>query len=243
MRLLILDYDGTLAPFRVDRMGALPYPGVTDSLELIMRSARSRVVIISGRTIAELLELLDMSRFPELWGSHGWERMTPDGNITAFPPDPEARRGLDEAERFLSDIGLSARSERKPASLALHVRGLADGRATAIRESVTDTWRSIADRNGLYVSDFDGGLELRTPGRDKGSALEEVLRDAPQNAVIAYMGDDNTDEDAFRALGQRGLGVLVNAVLRPTMADIWISPPDELNHFLERWAGACGGSE
>jgi trehalose-6-phosphatase len=65
-----------------------------------------------------------------------------------------------------------------------------------------------------------------------------VLSETAAGGQIAYLGDDLTDEDAFRALKPRGLAVLVRAVLRDTSADVWIRPPRGLLHFLERWRDA-----
>jgi len=49
------------------------------------------------------------------------------------------------------------------------------------------------------------------------------------------LGDDRTDEDAFKSIKGRGLGVLVREAFRPTYADVWIKPPEELLAFLARW--------
>ncbi len=54
-------------------------------------------------------------------------------------------------------------------------------------------------------------------------------------AAVAYLGDDRTDEDAFRELNGKGLSVLVRKEQRPTAAEIWIEPPAELLDFLEKW--------
>jgi trehalose-6-phosphatase len=56
---------------------------------------------------------------------------------------------------------------------------------------------------------------------------------------VAYLGDDRTDEDAFKALAGRGLAVLVREELRPTAAAVWLRPPVELLDFLQRWMTAC----
>src|SRR5215813_10629982 len=77
-RALLLDYDGTLAPFRTQRDEAVPYPGIRGALSAIMKTCQTRLVVISGRSIADLAPLLGLSPCPEMWGSHGWERKLPD---------------------------------------------------------------------------------------------------------------------------------------------------------------------
>ena len=76
-----------------------------------------------------------------------------------------------------------------------------------------------------------------TATRDTVDEIAHEMGDAP----IAYLGDDRTDEDAFRALQGRGLTVLVRQELRPTSAELWLRPPDELMHFLNDWLSASRG--
>jgi len=77
-RVLLLDYDGTLAPFCVDRTLAFPYPEVPPLIVRIMRKG-TRVVLISGRPVREILLLSGICPQPEVWGSHGLERLKADG--------------------------------------------------------------------------------------------------------------------------------------------------------------------
>jgi hypothetical protein len=100
-RVLMLDYDGTLAPFQVRPDRALPYSGVTELLDDIMMAERSRIVIVSGRPIRELLPLLNLPSRPELWGAHGWERLRPDGSTVRVELHDAARRSLEEGERLV----------------------------------------------------------------------------------------------------------------------------------------------
>jgi hypothetical protein len=87
---------------------------------------------------------------------------------------------------------------------------------------------------------FDGGLELRAPGKNKGDAVSAILAESGPDFAAAYLGDDQTDENAFRAIKGRGLSILVRPEPRPTMADMWLRPPDELGRFLRDWLVACG---
>jgi len=73
-RVLLLDYDGTLAPFTVDRSLALPYPNVAERLMRIMKTG-TRVVLISGRPAREVVSLIGIDPHPEIWGSHSLERL------------------------------------------------------------------------------------------------------------------------------------------------------------------------
>ena len=242
-RVLLLDYDGTLAPFSVERDGATPYPGVRQVLSDILLAGHTRMVIISGRMLKGLTELLDMSALPEIWATHGWERRTVDGRYHLAPVPQTAREGLERALQGVREAGLDAQSEVKPASVALHWRGFTVAEADSMNRWARATWGPLMQSHSLELHDFDGGIELRVPGRDKGTAVRTVLAESPANAVVAYLGDDLTDEDAFLALPPDGLGVLVRPQFRPTAASAWIQPPEGLLSFLKRWRYASGEEE
>jgi trehalose 6-phosphate phosphatase len=237
---LLLDYDGTLAPFTLERDRAYPYPGVRKALDSLMAMELCRVVIISGRAVDGLLPVLGLKKTPEVWGSHGWERLGPDGYDP--PRLPEGMlEGLDELEHWGTKIGLGNRLERKPAATAVHLRGLERGEEFRLKSEAVRIMGDIASLYGLDLHEFDGGLELRPPGRHKGHAVKTLMKELGDACVLAYLGDDATDEDAFRALGQRGLGVLVRPQYRDTGARLWLTPPEELLWFIGRWTAACGG--
>lgn len=235
-RVLMLDYDGTLAPFHVRPEQAVPYPGVIDVLEELIAGEGNRVVIVSGRPAEEVAALLRPSARPEIWGAHGRERLMPGRGIQAAALPPAARQALAEARARASDFEQTgARIESKPASVALHWRGLAVPAAAKSRDLAEAAWRPLVDAGALDWLPFDGGVEVRARGADKGSAIKAVLAETGAGAAVAYLGDDITDEDAFRAVKDRGLAVLVRPECRETMADLWLKPPRELLEFLGRW--------
>jgi trehalose 6-phosphate phosphatase len=240
---LLLDYDGTLAPFSIDRQEALPYPGVVPTLQEIMASGRTRVVIVTGRSASEVVALLGIHPHPEVWGVHGLERLSPDGVYEIPPLDENITSALTEAERWLTTHGLQALGEHKPGSIAVHWRGLEEARTSEIRHQVVQGWFSIAQGALMSIMEFDGGVEMRMPDLDKGDAVRTVAEEMKPDAPIAYLGDDITDERAFNALGDRGLSVLVRAEWRKTSAQFWLRPPDELLDFLTRWMDACYGMQ
>ncbi|MFZ0449399.1 MAG: trehalose-phosphatase [Desulfatiglandaceae bacterium] len=229
---LLLDYDGTLAPFHTEPDKAFPYPGVRAILGEIMRETDIRVVIITGRWIKDLMPLLQLEKRPEIWGSHGLERLKSGGSYELAPMDEETLNGLVAADEWVDAAGLSERCEKKPGSIAIHWRGLDAERVKDIRGRVEPEWNFIAQGWGLSLKEFDGGLEISVPGRNKGDAVKTILTEMGRGAPAAYLGDDFTDEDAFKAIKGRGMGILVRAQLRPTAADMWIQPPEELLPFL-----------
>jgi trehalose 6-phosphate phosphatase len=240
-RALLLDYDGTLAPFCVERDRAVPYHGVREALAAILHSGRCRIVIISGRRAEEVVPLVGLEPLPEIWGCHGWERRLPNGTVLAKPLSPDTSGALTKARQWAVSEGLWGRCEEKVGSLAVHWRGLDGAAIRAMRDRVSGGWVPYAGGTGLQLREFDGGLELRAKGMDKGEAVRTILSELPPGAAVAYAGDDETDEDAFRVLSGQGLGVLVRTDVRPTAAAVWVRPPEELLEFLDRWRWACEG--
>jgi len=237
-KVLFLDYDGTLAPFKTNPGEALPYPGVRELIGRIMERSDTRLVIVSGRWTRDLIPLLGLRNLPEIFGSHGLERLRTDGSYEISPMDEKAVRGLATADEWMEDKDLLHRCEKKPGCLALHWRGLSKGVILDLKDAVLPRWRRLAEASGLDLIEFDGGIELRVPARNKGDAVKSVLDEIQQEGLsAAYLGDDSTDEDAFLAMKGKGIGVLVRKEFRPTAADLWIRPPGELLEFLSCWLG------
>ena len=234
-KVLLLDYDGTLAPFHIMAHKAQPYPGVREMLDKIMQCPDIRVVIITGRWIKDLIPLLQLQGRPEIWGSHGLERLKSDGSYEIASMDEGTLNGLVIADEWIEAIGYSDRCEKKPGCLAIHWRGLPEEKINKIRNQISPKWSVIAEGWGLSLTEFDGGIELRIPVRNKGDAVKTVLEETEQDAIAAYLGDDSTDEDAFKSIKGQGIGILVRKEFRATAADIWIKPPKELIAFLSSW--------
>ncbi len=243
--ILFLDYDGTLAPFRVRRDRAKPYPGVVQLLKRIQNVGdRTRLVIVSGRPVQEVANLLGLPR-TEIWGAHGWEHLDPKGRLHRESLSPDVARVLEKAELAVHRLGLDKRCERKYASVAFHVRGLRGDLQRSLLSKVETAWVALASTAELQLLKFDGGVELRARGQHKGAVVRRVLSEEDQRGSIpvAYLGDDETDEDAFAALEPPDLAVLVRREYRPTRARVWLRPPQELLRFLRRWLYAVGGLE
>jgi trehalose 6-phosphate phosphatase len=248
-RVLLLDYDGTLAPFRVDRSAATPLPGAVALLEAIAEAPRSRIVMLSGRRAREVRELLGETLALEIWGAHGVERLSPEGRLEISDTPGEAQRALTEARttilaRLTAELGvlpapeLEHRLELKPGGLAVHLRALTVSEAMAFDRAAREAAHGWKVLPPVRLVLFDGGLELRIPGPDKGDAVNAVLAEEtgdPASIAVACLGDDATDEDAFRAAPTTALTLLVADTPRESAARFRIGSGPGVLRFLDRW--------
>ena len=232
---LLVDYDGTLAPFQTMRDRAYPYPDVESILEDIIRCGKTRVIVVTGRPIRELQTLFRSSNNLEVWGTHGMEHMLVDGTYLQTAIDPGVDAILTQAEKWLIAADLASLAETKPGGIAVHCRGLPDAEIERVQIRVREGWAALAEQPGIKLFNFEEGLELRVAHPDKGDAVTAILEDLNSHTPIAFLGDDLTDEDAFRVLEDRGLSVLVRPEYRETRAKIWLKPPHELIDFFEQW--------
>jgi trehalose-phosphatase len=237
---LVLDYDGTLAPFCVDRNAAVPFPGVREAILRIQLQGHTRVVLISGRPPEEVRDLLGIEPPPEIWGVHGQLRLWPDGRTDVTPLKAADQETLNDAAQWITRHGYEQMAEFKPGSVALHWRGLPPEPAAEARNTIRQAWAPLAESGHLSLLEFDGGIELRPREPNKGTAVLSLLGELPPDAAFAYLGDDTTDEDAFRVLERtEALTVLVRSEWRESAARTWIRPPEDLLWFLAEWLERC----
>ncbi len=236
-RLLLLDYDGTLAPFKVERDKAVPYPGVRETIRGLIEEPDLKIIIISGRQADEVVELLGLKHHPEIWGVHGMERLTEEDVRTSHSLSIGAEKALKEAAHEAESLGIGSTMEKKSVSLAFHTRNMSRTETERINNIVTLKIFPITMGTGMELHKFDGGLEIRSGDVNKGDAVNTLFQELgdEDDIAAAYLGDDLTDEDAFKAMKGRGAAVLVREEFRETLADIWIRPPRELIKFLDRW--------
>lgn len=240
--LLLLDYDGTLAPFRVDRSKAHPFKGVREVIARIQEQTRTRVVVITGRPAREIGPLLRglppvVPHPVEVWGLHGAERLYADGKHELRLAEPETQRMLDQLREYLRHNNLGGEFEDKPNAAVMHWRGTSARTGRFIEQRTRELFERYAQHDGFTLLEFESGLELRT-GPNKGDAVRALAKEAAPGTPIAYLGDDVTDEAAFCAVNQLDglhLSALVRSEKRATQADVWLRPPAELRAFLKRW--------
>jgi trehalose 6-phosphate phosphatase len=245
--LLLLDFDGTLAPIRVDRYKVRPWAGVRELLSEIQKQGTTRMVVITGRPAVEIGPLLGVKPMPEVWGLHGAERQLVDGRRELAQAPPAARTTLEGVQARLRSDALGGLFEEKDNAAVMHWRGVPAKKAKEVERRTRELFEPLAREYGLTLLEFEAGLELRT-GPQKGDAVRALLRESKIDGMngraphpAAYLGDDLTDESAFHAIKGHGISILVRREKRESAADVWLRPPEELRQFLDRWLKASAG--
>jgi trehalose 6-phosphate phosphatase len=233
-RFLGLDYDGTLAPFHVDRMRARPFPRIRETLKALQETKATTLAVISGRPVAEVLNLLGNLKIT-LIGSHGYELLRPDGTLMVRDPRPEQQEGLRKARGLAVGLNLEGRLEPKVASIAFHTRGMRDEMASRLEAQIFAACSGITHEHGLECREFNGGVEIRATGWHKGDALSSLLATQPEGALAVYVGDDETDEDAFKAIQAHGIGIRVGKPGVRTAARGFLADSQAVLDFLGTW--------
>jgi trehalose-phosphatase len=232
---LFLDYDGTLTPI-VSRPELAVLPDATR--EVLRRlCARATVAVVSGRALSDAKALVGLEEIVYA-GNHGFEIRGPDGTALSREIGAEYVDDVARIRAVLAE-GLAAIArawvEDKAWSLSVHYRQVADDRAADV-ETVVD--RALEGFPRLRKHYGKKVIEVRPRvDWDKGRAvlwLLEALRLQGDDVLPMYLGDDVTDEDAFRALAGRGMGVLVSETPRPSAAALRLRDPGEVRAFLER---------
>jgi trehalose 6-phosphate phosphatase len=241
---VFLDYDGVLTPI-VDR----PDEAVmSDSMRAAVRAlaARCPVSVVSGRDRAVLQSLMGIDDLV-VAGSHGFDIWSPvHGDITHEGISDFSNLIAKVTERLRAEVGSipGVEVEPKHASVAVHYRRTApedrERVAAAVRVLLADYPDQLKVTPGKMVYELQPKIDW-----DKGKAvlhLMDVLGLTADDVVPMYVGDDITDEDAFRALGGRGVGIIVGhpddpeVADRTTAADFSLASTEEVEQFLNRLA-------
>jgi trehalose 6-phosphate phosphatase len=232
-RLLILDFDGVLAPIADHPDGAWPAAGALEAV--IALAERTSVAIVSGRPISDLQARLGPLSVT-LAGAHGAEVVHTDGSVEHLVDATDLTDRLDAVEhelRALVDAEPGWLVERKPTAVAVHHRlASTDSVAELLPRVRAHLDHSTAGSPPFTVLAGKAVLELRPATVDKGRALDLIAERTPGLTPVV-LGDDATDEDAFRAAAVRGgIAVLVAEVARETAASHRLRDPEAVVDFL-----------
>ncbi len=229
---LFLDMDGTLAEFERLPEEVGPTPRRTALLRRLVARTKGGVAMISGRALADLDRITDAAVIAAS-GVHGLELRHPDGRMEVAQPHPDMDRARSEF-RAVVDAHPQLLLEDKGLGLVLHYRA-----APKLERLATGAAERMAAQTGLLLQRGDMMVELRTPGRNKGHALQAFMQEPPfHGRTPVYIGDDLTDEHAFEAARDLGgHGVLVGPE-RATAARYRLAEVEAVLVWLERLAAS-----
>lgn len=230
---LFFDYDGTLTPI-VRRPEDATLPEARRSL-LRELATHVTVGIVSGRDLDDVRKMVALE---ELYyaGSHGFDVRGPGELRMQHEEARDRLPELDAAEQELRDH-LDAldgvRVERKGFAVAVHYREADEGDVETVEAAVND---AIGRHDGLRKKGGKKIFELQPDVPwDKGRAVRWLLEQlglTGPDVLPVYVGDDETDEDAFEALSGDGVGIRVGPPDEPTGADYHLRDPDELERLV-----------
>ncbi|GAB4861203.1 hypothetical protein Ancab_036361 [Ancistrocladus abbreviatus] len=243
---MFLDYDGTLSPIVEDPDRAF----MSDEMRAAVREVAKHfpTAIVSGRCRDKVYSFV---RLAELYyaGSHGMDIRGPAqghkhnevNQAVLCQPASEFLPVIDEVygillEKIKSTEG--AKVENNKFCLSIHFRCVEEKRWGELAEQVKEILKNYPK---LRLTQGRKVLEIRpTIKWDKGKALEFLLESLgfanSGDVMPIYIGDDNTDEDAFKELRKKnqGLGILVSKFPKETNASYTLKEPSEVKSFLQR---------
>ncbi|WP_436346936.1 trehalose-phosphatase [Natronorubrum sp. FCH18a] len=236
--LCCLDFDGTLSPIVDDPDAAAPTAENEDAVAALAAAPTVTTAVVSGRALADVRDRIDG---PKTYaGNHGLE--LDRGESVAV--HPVARKRAAKIERVCTALETAlepvpnTRIENKRLTGTVHVRSV----PPALRPIVKRQTDAVVDRFGGDALEISTGKRILEIGPSipwgKGNAVALIDADMPPETVPMYIGDDVTDESAFRVVEPAGIGVRVGGD-EPSAASCRLDAPDEVATFLE-WLGSVG---
>ena len=235
--LLLSDFDGTLTPIVSRPSGATLSEETRSVLKQLNDEEWCTVALISGRPLRDLVGRVNIEGIIYV-GNHGSEIEGP-GLFFQAPLPEESVSAIRRVVREIGALPLEFRGvevEDKELSLSVHFRNAAPADIGKIAARVSATVAPFVDFNFLRVDAGKKVFEVRPSSWDKGKAVDyvmESLRPRIGGFLPIFLGDDTTDEDAFRAVGDEGLTVFVGDDGVQSCASYRLSDTDEVLAFLK----------
>lgn len=239
--LLCLDYDGTLVPIAPHPSQATLPARTARLLERLSRQPGISVVLISGRALRDLKRLVGLPGLCYV-GNHGLE-LRGDGCRYVNPIARASRSRLNamarRAQAALASIP-GAWVEDKGLTVSLHWRAVPRSAQRAFHAAVARLAAPRVSDGAVRLTRGKRVMDIRPPvAWGKGDALTWLHRrltaDDPSRALLVYLGDDQTDEDAFRVVNRLGgISVFVGPSRRATAARWRLRDPREVREALAR---------
>lgn len=229
---IFFDYDGTLTPIVARPSEAKLSESMRTNLRKL--AVKYPVAIVSGRGLEEIQKFVGLKEIYYA-GSHGMEITGPEGVRKTDPIAEEALPLLNEKEERVRELLTEyegAELEKKRFSFAVHYRNVKESQQDAFKKRVEKigAHTKLKWRYGKKVLELQPAIDW-----DKGKAVLWLLEQTDvENPYTIYIGDDLTDEDAFEAIGKRGLSIVIADEHRETAAGYRLDSVEEVGRFIEK---------
>lgn len=232
--LVLLDYDGTLTPIVQRPEDAVLGEAMRAAIRTL--AGHCKVAVVSGRDLEDVRALVGLDEIVYA-GSHGFEIAGAGGRRFEYEAGKALLPALDDAQKeveaALKDVA-GAQVERKKFSLALHYRNVAEQDQGRVKEAAE---RALRRHEGLRVTAGKKVWDIQPDVEwNKGKAVEWIMAALEMDSCATlpvYIGDDITDENAFGAVWERGIGIVVRDEPRLTEAAYALDDSEEVRRFLE----------
>ncbi len=240
--LFLADYDGTLAKIVGRPEDAVLPAGVREKLKNLRQKPQTSVGVISGRSVKELKSMVGIEGI-YYSGNHGLEIEGPE--LSYVHPQAEAARAtmkdlaapLAEALRGIKGVIV----QEKGLSVSVHYRLAKPEKESAVTSTVKRITAPYIDRGEIKVYSMKKVWEIRPPlDWDKGKAAEFIGNEIKTKLNLSrwltiYLGDDATDEDAFKVLHRPdGWAVYVGGENKTSAAGYFLNSTAEVESLLGR---------
>ncbi|MDD5348202.1 MAG: trehalose-phosphatase [Candidatus Omnitrophica bacterium] len=238
--MLFFDFDGTLSAFASRPQKAVLARETSNMLSALSKNGSCRIAIVSGRALADVKKKTGLAGLCYV-GNHGLEIEGPELRHTINVGKDYRKRLKQIAPRLEAITSGFPGSfvEDKGLSLSVHYRGVDPRRARDLRTRLLALLLPYCVKNRVKIANGKMVLEVRPPKAwDKGKAVQWLIarwKALPgfRGAVPFYAGDDATDEDAFCALGNKGITVAVGKHYH-SAAQYYLNTQAEVNELLRR---------
>ena len=234
-RLLLLDYDGTLAPFHLKPAKAVPDEDLVALLARLSSDPANEVVVVSGRDRPTLEAWFGEERVGLVaehgawsrWRGGAWEKAPPARNDWK----PEIRSTLE----WFVDRTPGSSVEEKDFSLVWDYRRVDPDMAPLRARELKDALLYQVANLGLVVLEGSKGVEVKNAGVDKGTAVQKWFQSREWDFILS-VGDDVTDEDVFGRLPDTAYSLKVG--MGPTKAGHSVAAPEDVRSLLAEFIEA-----
>jgi len=226
--ILFLDYDGTLAPFKENPADAIPYPGITKLLNKLISHTDTKISIITGRTLKDIKKLINIKKIYYA-GIHGMEIEDFSSPVKKIPDNLRKK-----IISILSKQDLKI--EDKKYALTIHYKN------SYSEKNIFKIINKIINQDIYEIMKGRKIIELRPKNYHKGKAVAYLMNKLNSNIksmqpIVMYIGDDTTDEDAFKYLKNKKKSISIyvkNEANLDSIADYYLNNPYEVKSFLNK---------